>query len=95
MVKISVLMPIYNTPLECLKGTIESILNQSDTDFEFLILNDSSTDKDNEKLVKSYYDKRIKYYRVEYLDNHTDVGVVGTRCKIINKKTLIKQLEKS
>ena len=35
MSKISVLMPVYNTKGEYLKEAIESILNQTYTDFEF------------------------------------------------------------
>lgn len=41
--KITVLMPVYNSE-KYLKKSIESILNQTFTDFEFLIINDGSTD---------------------------------------------------
>jgi glycosyltransferase involved in cell wall biosynthesis len=40
MPKVSVLTPIYNTNPEHLREMIESVLNQSFQDFEFLILND-------------------------------------------------------
>ena len=40
---ISVLMSVYNGEL-CLAEAIESILNQTFSDFEFLIINDGSTD---------------------------------------------------
>ena len=39
--KVSVLTPLYNTPELILREMIESILNQSFKDFEFLLLNDS------------------------------------------------------
>ena len=61
MPKVSVLMPVYNTKEEYLKETIESILNQTFTDFEFIILNDGSTDGNVERVVKSYTDNRIRY----------------------------------
>ena len=65
MPKVSVLMPVYNTKEEYLREAIESILNQTFTDFEFIILNDGSTDENVEKVIKSYDDERIKYFHKE------------------------------
>ena len=48
--RVSVLTPIYNTNPEHLRAMIESILNQTFTDFEFLILNDSPDNTEIEKL---------------------------------------------
>jgi glycosyltransferase involved in cell wall biosynthesis len=39
---VTVLMPVYNAALY-LREAIESILSQTFTDFEFLIINDGST----------------------------------------------------
>lgn len=64
MVKVSVLMPIYKTNEKYLKECIESILSQTFTNFEFLILDDCPED-DRESIIKSYNDERIKYYRNE------------------------------
>ena len=61
MHRISVLMPVYNTRPEHLREAMESILSQTFTDFEFLILNDCSTDPAVEQVVKSYADPRIVY----------------------------------
>lgn len=61
MPRVSVLMPVYNTKPEHLRETIESILAQTFTDFEFLILNDCSPNADVEEVVKSYTDPRIVY----------------------------------
>ncbi len=41
--RVIVLMPVYNTAAY-LPEAIESILNQTFTDFEFLIIDDASTD---------------------------------------------------
>ena len=60
MPKVSVLMPVYKTPEKFLREAIESILAQTFTDFEFLILDDCPAD-DREQVVKSYDDRRIKY----------------------------------
>lgn len=44
-VEITVLMSVYNTPIEQLKEAIESILNQTYTKFEFLIICDRNITK--------------------------------------------------
>ena len=53
---------------------IESILNQTFTDFEFIILNDGSTDN-TAKIIKDYAkkDKRIKF-----INNKTNKGFVAS-----------------
>ena len=61
--KVSVLMPIYNTNENYLRQAIESILNQTFQDFEFLIYDDNST-IDLESIVESYNDKRIIYKKM-------------------------------
>ena len=58
---ISVVMPVYNGE-EYLCEAIDSILNQTYTDFEFIILNDGSTDK-TEEIILSYSDPRIVYVK--------------------------------
>lgn len=55
---VSVLMPTYNAE-KYLKEAIDSILNQTFTDFEFLIIDDNSKDK-TKKIIGKYNDKRIK-----------------------------------
>ncbi len=50
-------MPVYNGEYY-LREAIESILNQTFTDFEVLIINDGSTDN-TQKIVDSYSDPRI------------------------------------
>ncbi len=57
-VKITVLMCVYNGQ-RYLREAIDSILNQTYSDFEFLIVDDGSTD-DTLKILKSYKDSRIK-----------------------------------
>lgn len=60
MPKISVIMPVYNAA-PFLKESIESILNQTYKDFEFLIFNDGSTDNSME-IIESFKDPRIKFF---------------------------------
>lgn len=78
MPKISVLTPIYNTNPVHLRECIESILNQTFKDFEFLILNDSPDNKEIEKIVLSYKDKRIKYIK-----NEKNLGISASRNKLL------------
>lgn len=58
---ITVIMPVFNGS-KYLHHSIRSILNQNFRDFEFLIINDGSSD-DSEQIIKKYMkkDKRIKY----------------------------------
>ena len=56
-VEISVLMAVYNGEA-FLREAIDSILQQTYTDFEFIIINDGSIDKTDE-IIQSYTDPRI------------------------------------
>ena len=76
--RVSVLTPIYNTNPAHLRAMIESILNQTFDDFEFLILNDSPENTEIEKIVKSYRDKRIKYSK-----NDKNMGITPSRNKLL------------
>ena len=55
---VSVLMPAYNAA-EHIREAIDSILEQTFTDFEFLIINDGSTDNAVD-IISEYDDPRIK-----------------------------------
>ena len=61
---ISVIMPFYNAG-EFLTSAVDSILNQSYTNLEFIIINDGSTDG-SDKLIDNFSDNRIRYYSVEH-----------------------------
>ncbi len=73
----TVLMPVYNAE-KYLKESINSILNQTYTNFKFLIINDGSTDKSKE-IILSYKDKRIIY-----LENEKNSGIIFTLNKGID-----------
>lgn len=61
--RVSVVMCVYNGE-KYLREAMESILTQSFTDFEFIIVNDGSTDR-SEQIALSYDDKRIHYHTYE------------------------------
>ena len=48
---VSVIIPFYSNK-EWLKATLESVFSQTFKDFEFLILDDASTDKSLEIILK-------------------------------------------
>lgn len=56
--KISVVMAVYNGE-SCIRSSVESILSQGYRDFEFIIIDDFSSD-DTVKIIKTYNDPRIK-----------------------------------
>ncbi|MCK4540382.1 glycosyltransferase [Candidatus Parcubacteria bacterium] len=59
--KISVIMSTYNEPLEWIKKSIDSILNQTFIDFEFIIINDNPDRIELQKFLENHkrQDKRI------------------------------------
>ena len=56
---VSVIMATHNTPEEYLRKSIDSILAQTYTDFEFIIVDDCSTDN-SVAIIESYDDNRIR-----------------------------------
>ena len=64
-------MPVYNGE-RYLREAIDSILNQTFKDFEFLIINDGSTDLSVE-IIESYADKRISLAH-----NGQNLGLITT-----------------
>jgi len=68
---VTVLMPVYNGEAY-LSEAIESILLQSYTNFEFLILNDGSSDR-SEEIIQSYTDSRIRL-----INNATNMQLIAT-----------------
>lgn len=64
---VTVLMPVYNGS-QFLRQAIQSVLNQTYNDFEFLIIDDASTD-DSLKIIKVFDDIRIKL-----IENYHNLG---------------------
>ena len=79
MPKVSVLTPLYNTNPKFLKEMIESILNQTFNDFEFILLNDSPSNKEIKDIVLSYNDKRIIY-----VENEENLKISKSRNKLLD-----------
>ena len=79
MVKLSIIIPVYNTE-KYLKKCIESIINQTLKDIEIIIINDGSPDN-SDKIIKEYNDTRIVYITKE------NEGIGKTRNKGIDIAT--------
>ena len=77
MVKVSVLIPVYNASA-FLKNSVNSILNQTFTDFELLLLDDCSSDNSVE-IIKGFKDSRIKYYQNEH-----NLGISESRNRLMD-----------
>lgn len=63
MVQLTALMSVYNGAKH-IKETIDSVLNQSFTDFEFIVVDDGSNDGTVD-ILKSYKDNRMKVFFLE------------------------------
>ena len=61
--KFSIVIPLYNK-IDTISNAIKSVLAQSFTDFELLVIDDGSTDNSSEK-VNEFTDDRIKLFRKE------------------------------
>ena len=79
---ISVVMSTYNEPLKWIIESIDSILDQTFRDFEFIIINDNPKRKELGKFLKKYQkkDKRIKL-----ITNSKNIGLT----KSLNKGLMV------
>lgn len=73
---VSVMMPSYNSS-EYIAEAIESVITQTYSNWELILVDDGSTD-DTPNIVKAYADKdeRVKYFRI----SHTGRGEARRRC---------------
>lgn len=87
--KVSIVMPTYCRNAEgLLKGCIDSVINQTFKDFEFIIIDDGSSDG-SQQLIESYaiIDPRIVYVRHDINSGfpavRTDEGILLARSPLI------------
>ncbi len=70
---ISVIMPAYNHAAY-IGEAIESVLSQTFSDFEFIIINDGSKDG-TERVIRSFTDCRIRYYSQKNSGAHNSLNL--------------------
>lgn len=75
--RISVVMSAFNGE-KFIKGAIDSILNQTFSDFEFIIVDNASTDKTNE-IILSCHDPRIVFIKNDSNLGQTKALNIGIR----------------
>lgn len=68
---ISIILPAYNS-MQYIGQTIDSLLTQTFTNFELIIINDGSTD-DTQAIISSYNDPRIRH-----INNKANSGLIFT-----------------
>lgn len=76
---VSIILPTYNGNPQRLSASIVSVLNQTYTHFELLIINDASTNT-IEKTIQEFTDKD---YRIRYLKNETNIWLTKTLNKAL------------
>jgi len=76
MPKVSVNIPCFNAE-KFIRKTINSVISQTFTDFEVIIINDGSQDQ-TEQIINTFSDPRIKYYR------QSNYGLAYTRNKAVS-----------
>ena len=69
---VSVIMSAYNEPEEYLRKSIESVLNQTHTDFEFIIILDNPDNKKAKEVLKEYENNDN---RIILLENEKNIGL--------------------
>ncbi|MBD5280665.1 MAG: glycosyltransferase [Bacteroides sp.] len=79
---VSILMSVYSEPIEWIDQAISSILNQTYTDYEFVIVNDNPS---SIKLKKYLSALTLKDERIVILANKENVGLT----KSLNKGLLV------
>ena len=72
---ISVIMSVYNEKEQWLREAIESILNQTVTNFEFIIILDNPNNKVLDNVIKSY---STKDDRIRYFINEKNIGLTAS-----------------
>ena len=81
--KLSIVMPAYNHQ-QLVGEAIESVLTQTFGDFEFIIIDDGSTDNTAD-VISSYKDERIQYHYQQNQDAYNAInnGMAKARGELI------------
>lgn len=70
---ISIVLPVFNQNSEYLRLSLESILHQSFRDFELLVIDDGST---NRECISTLEEFSLKDRRIRILANETNQGII-------------------
>lgn len=82
MSRVSVIMSVYKEPIQWIKQAIDSILIQTFSDYEFIIVNDNPDRLENKKLLADYKQRDA---RIRTISNEVNLGLT----KSLNKALLV------
>jgi glycosyltransferase involved in cell wall biosynthesis len=82
MKQISVVMSVYNEPVEWLQRSIDSILAQTFEAFEFIIINDNPQRQENKDILKDYGSRDG---RISIIENDENLGLAESLNKGIRQ----------
>ena len=77
---ISVLIPTFKPKPAFLREAIDSVLAQTEPDFELLLFDDSPSDPVVREVVESYMDPRIRF-----IDDGVNRGISGARNRLLEE----------
>ncbi len=72
---VSVIMSVYNEPIDWIQQAADSILNQTFTDFEFIIINDKPDREENKTLLSELSEKDR---RIRVVNNPENIGLTAS-----------------
>ena len=73
---VSVIIPVYNIGEKYLRHCLESVINQTLTNIEIIIVNDCSPLEEDEKIILEY---KNKDKRIKYIKNEKNLGLAQSR----------------
>ncbi len=73
---VSIIVPTFNRG-HLIETTLQSILQQTFSDFELILLDDGSTDDTEDTITKYLADSRVRYRKIEHLGNLAMVRNIG------------------
>jgi glycosyltransferase involved in cell wall biosynthesis len=83
---ISVIMPVYNTPVVYLKDAVESIFTQTFTDYEFIVVDDGSDREETITYLRQLEHPRLRkitHDKNRHLATAKNTGIEAARGKYI------------
>jgi len=81
---ISIIMPVYNTPVQYLEKAIDSVIEQSYPHWELCIADDASNNDDTLQLLRKYMDKYNRIY-VSFRNTNGNISLASNSALELTK----------
>lgn len=92
MVTVSVIMSVFNEPLEWVKISVESILSQTFTDFEFIVVDDNPQ-KEELKLFLTDLSKKDSRVRIVFNERNLGLAKSLNRALLLSKGKYVARMD--